>query len=127
MVLGDGINSAHGHITDCPYSHNSLHGVVAYNLTSGQIFNGCKLGYSGLYIYNSRGVFFNNGIIINSPIYLDGMWIDPADSIAKGVNAIIGNNVSGLTIYMDYNGHASPVMLRNSINIDGTDNTNINN
>lgn len=101
MVMSNGWNHAHGEITDCPFTHCSLFGIVAKNIEHGQMFNGCKFGYSdaeegnfGGYnfaIINSRGLAFCNGKLVNGKTRFDGKFYLHGVSYSIGGTDQFGN------------------------------------
>ena len=63
MVLSNGLNHAHGLISNIQITHNSLLDLVAYQVQHGQNFDNSKFGFNAssrnIYLYQSKGVIFN--------------------------------------------------------------------
>lgn len=118
-VFGNGANAAHGHATDCAFTHCTLHGLVCYNLFAGQIFNGCKVGYvdsvdkkygNAMVVIDSRGVTFNNGYLISAKLYFHGSYEGDDSSAHLLANNMIVNlaqlDVVGCTLHKSNNYYA---------------------
>ena len=123
MVLADGPNHAHGVVSNSPFTHCSLFGLVAYNVKYGQLFNGCKFGYGDVYLYKSKGIFFNACQLLNLSITSDGKWTNGQSE--SGVNIIHNCCTSeGVNIFMINKGYFD---LKNNFSIDGIDALKLNN
>ncbi|MBR0463459.1 MAG: hypothetical protein IJJ23_03645 [Clostridia bacterium] len=54
-------NNGHGSVTGCIFDHsdgNTGTGIRLINVTPGEVFDGCQLFYSGIYITDSTGIIF---------------------------------------------------------------------
>ena len=91
FVTRDGHNNSHGSIVGGTVNHAKLCGVLASEITSGEIFSGVNmfdLGDLGIYIRKSRGVNLSGGLLGRVSIYCEGI----SEEVGyPGVNRISNN------------------------------------
>ena len=122
LVMGNGLNDAHGSFVGCSFNHNSLYGIALNLLSVGETFTGCNIWYAPIYIKSSRGVILDSCLIGNSAIYADGNH--PSGGVWMICNSMF---LGGSSVAHDYNGNTSNVKLKNNWWMNGTDSGTINN
>lgn len=125
LVMGDGVNHAHGVISNVPFTHCSLYGIVAYQVSTGQLFNGCKIGYGDVYLYKSRGISFQSGQFVSTlAVTIDGGWFNGISE--DGIHSFNNNSSSSIFVSFPVIG-SGQTTRKNNFFIDGSDPSALNN
>ena len=98
---GSPTNDGHGSVLGCTFCHNTSRAIAISNIDNGFTFGSCNIFYGDIYISNSRGILFDNCIVMGNK------------SVSDHTNFVI-NNCPGLISITDCCGTNSFTITKTS-------------